>query len=703
MLKRSWQQFLRKPVSLLLKNILALWFRITVIGHYQPRGQEVIIANSVSMIDLLLLAAFIPHRLTFVIHPHLKQKLWIKILVLYAEVIYWDSSQEHTQLTGRHVVLCPQDRAEKVISYAESAFIMQKLEITTIRPIRISGSEKSIFSLEKGKNPNQLFPKIILHIQESIELPKLDNQSLERRLFLLISEMVFKNYDKDRPLFLAMLQGARSARHITHFIEDSKRRPLTSSQFVTRCFILGRQLKTETTVNERVGLLMPTSVAGILSFFALQAYRRIPAMLNFSLGFNVLYSVCQSAGIKIIYTSREFVRAAKLEAIVNGLSEKKLRIRFLEDFALHIHSGHKLAGLIKGFFPKLSYWLIGDRVKSEQVAVILFTSGSESLPKGVALSHYNILANCYQMISRVDFTPNDLFFNPLPIFHCFGLTAAGILPLFTGNPCFLYPSPLHYKVIPELIRELQATIFFSTDTFLTGYARVAGQQDFQSLRYIFAGAEKLKSETMNYWQENFGIHIYEGYGATEASPVISLNCPMANKTGTVGLALPGMECRTEPVEGIAEGGQLKLRGPNIMLGYLAGDKSGRIDYRTVDWHSTGDIVSIDEEGFLTIIGRAKRFAKLGGEMVSLTLVESIASTLWPEQLHAAISRKYTGKGEKIVLFSENVDANKNSFIRHVQAHGYSELLVPYLILANTKIPVLASGKIDYLTLEGCSS
>lgn len=350
-------------------------------------------------------------------------------------------------------------------------------------------------------------------------------------------------------------------------------------------------------------------------------------------------------------------------------------------------------------FPFRAYQLIGKPVSPEMTGVILFTSGSEGVPKGVVLSHSNLVANCCQLTSRVDFSFRDKFFNSLPIFHCFGLTTGSILPLIYGINCFFYPSPLHYKIIPGLIYQTGATIMLGTDTFLTGYARAAERHDFSSVRYIFAGAEKVKPETIRHWIDTFGVKIYEGYGATEASPVISMNCPLSSFPGSVGILLPFMEGRIQPVDGIAEGGRFILRGPNIMKGYLSSTQLGTIIAPEDGWHDTGDIITMNEEGFITIAGRAKRFAKIAGEMVSLTAVEGVAASIWPELLHAAVSTKNPKKGEQIILYSEAADADKGSFVKKIQELAYSELLIPHRIFPGSKIPVLPSGKIDYVTIE----
>ncbi len=213
----------------------------------------------------------------------------------------------------------------------------------------------------------------------------------------------------------------------------------------------------------------------------------------------------------------------------------------------------------------------------------------------------------------------------LPVFHSFGLTGGTILPLATGVKLFLYPSPLHYKLIPETAAKARPTILFGTDTFLGGYARSAKDTDFASLRLVVAGAEPVRSDTRRVWRERFGAEIVEGYGLTEAAPVVAVNTAAHGRDGSVGRLLPGMRMRLEPVEGIAEGGRLWVSGPNVMMGYMTADRPGVIQPLERPWHDTGDIVAVDREGFVFIRGRAKRFAKIAGEMVSLGAVEMLVA------------------------------------------------------------------------------
>ena len=241
------------------------------------------------------------------------------------------------------------------------------------------------------------------------------------------------------------------------------------------------------------------------------------------------------------------------------------------------------------------------------------------------LSHWNLLANCAQSLARVACNGGDKVFNALPVFHSFGLTAGLLMPLVGGVPVYLYPTPLHYRIIPELVYASNATILFGTDTFLAGYPRVAHPYDFARVRLVLAGAGAVKERTRQLYMDRFGVRILEGYGVTETAPVLAINTPLANKAGTVGRLSPLMKARLEPVPGIEQGGRLYVRGPNVMLGYLRVENPGLLEPPADGWHDTGDIVEIDAQGFITIKGRAKRFSKIAREMVSLSAVEGLAA------------------------------------------------------------------------------
>jgi acyl-[acyl-carrier-protein]-phospholipid O-acyltransferase/long-chain-fatty-acid--[acyl-carrier-protein] ligase len=317
----------------------------------------------------------------------------------------------------------------------------------------------------------------------------------------------------------------------------------------------------------------------------------------------------------------------------------------------------------------------------------------------VVLSHENIQANRYQLSARIDFNPSDIVFNPLPVFHSFGLTGGLLLPLLSGIKTFLYPSPLHYRIVPGLVYDSNATILFGTDTFLAGYARRAHPYDFHSLRYVFSGAERVKEETRRAWSAKFGLRVLEGYGATETSPALAINTPMHYKAGTVGRLLPGIRHRLVPVAGIDRGGRLQVSGPSVMLGYLHPERPGEIDPPADGWYDTGDIVDVDGDGYVTILGRAKRFAKIAGEMVSLAAVEGHVSALWSDHNHAVVSVSDSRRGEQLVLVTEFRDADRDTLLAHIRENGGSELMVPKKIMRVDRIPVSGTGKVDHRAVK----
>lgn len=325
---------------------------------------------------------------------------------------------------------------------------------------------------------------------------------------------------------------------------------------------------------------------------------------------------------------------------------------------------------------------------------MLFTSGSEGTPKGVVLSHENIQANLAQMLTQLDFNKKDVVFTALPLFHAFGLTAGVMLPVLHGIKTFLYPSPLHYRKVPNAIYDCNATITFGTDTFLAGYGQYAHPYDFYSLRYIFAGAEKLKEKTKTLWMEKFGLRIFEGYGVTEASPVISCNTPMRNKSGTAGHFLPGIRYKIKKVSSLQQGGRLFISGPNLMLGYLSAEIPGKIIPLPEGWHDTGDIVVMDE-GYLRITDRAKRFAKIGGEMLSLTGLENTFYELWPDCQHALIFVPDARKGESLILVTEYEHATRAVLANFYREKGLTELGLPRQLFYIKTLPLLSTGKVNY--------
>ena len=432
--------------------------------------------------------------------------------------------------------------------------------------------------------------------------------------------------------------------------------------------------------------MWPNTVGTALTFFALFCYRRVPAMLNFSTGVGNMVSAIKTAEIKTVLTAKLFVDLGGLEEAVKILDEYA-EIYYLEDLKEEISFGDKVFGILASLLPNMMHNYVSGKPASDDEAVILFTSGSEGTPKGVVLSHNNIQSNRYQV------------FNALPIFHSFGLTGGFLLPILSGLKIFLYPSPLHYRIVPELVYDSNATIMFGTDTFLSGYAKFAHPYDFYSMRDVFAGAEKLKPETKSLWAERFGVLVLEGYGATETSPVLAVNTAMQSRSETVGRLLPGIEFKLEGVPGIEVGGKLIVCGPNVMLGYLRAENPGFLEKPKGGWYDTGDIVEIDEEGYVKISGRAKRFAKIAGEMVSLTAVEGVLNKLLSDDGHVMVSMPDDKKGEQIILITTNKEITKEMIRVGIKSDGHSDLMAPKTIMIVDEIPLLGKGKTDYISAQ----
>jgi acyl-[acyl-carrier-protein]-phospholipid O-acyltransferase/long-chain-fatty-acid--[acyl-carrier-protein] ligase len=494
-------------------------------------------------------------------------------------------------------------------------------------------------------------------------------------------------------LFDAMVDASRTFGPKKPILEDQGRTPLSYTDLIRAAFALGRKIAGFTKAGERVGIMLPASSGSVVTFFALHAFGRVPTMLNFTAGIRNLKAACDLAGVRTVLTSHRFIEQGKLHDLVDAL-EAQAKVVYLEDVRRTIGAADKLFAATAGAFPKR----FRAAARPSDPGVILFTSGSFGAPRGVVLSQANIVSNVAQIAAHIPLDPDWVMFNPLPTFHCFGLTGGVMLPILTGMKAFQYPSPLHVKQIPPLVKDTGAAILLATDTFLNQYARSAERDELSGLTFIVCGAEKVREETHNLIAERFGdVPVLEGYGATEASPVIAVNKPTDNRRGTVGGVLPGIETRVVPVEGISGCGRLLVRGPNVMSGYLS--PGGGLEPLEDGWHDTGDVVSITEDRWVEIKGRVKRFAKIGGEMVSLTAAEDLAAAVWPECRHAVISLPDPKKGERLILMTDRQGAETGPLIEHAKAIGAPEISVPRKIISVLEIPLLGTGKTDYVAIQ----
>lgn len=698
-----------------LRLLFRLIYRVEVSGleHY-PVGADrvIVIANHGSLLDAPLLYAFLPGKPTFAIDSTIASHWWVKPWLRFIEAFRITPSSPYATKTiikavkdGRHAVIFPEGRITVTGSlmkvYDGTGMVADKTGAQIV-PVRIDGALYSRFSYTGGILPRRWFPKIRLSVRPpvTLEIPesvtgRARRQEAGRRLSDLLSDLVFETARRPANLFAGLLAAGRLHGMGHGVLQDAEMQPaLSYRKLIVGAHALGAVLASETAPGERVGVMLPNVNGVVVTLFALISKGRVPAILNYTAGAASILSTCGTATVKTVLTSRRFVEKAKLEAVVAALAAE-VRIVYLDDLREKIGTGGRIAGLLCSFLPAALQ--APDAGRGADPAVILFTSGSEGAPKGVVLSHDNILSNLDQIRARVPFNPTDSLFNALPVFHSFGLVGGTLLPLLSGLKVTMYPSPLHYRIVPEMVYYSGATIMFGTDTFLSGYARVANPYDFYSMRMICAGAEKLRDETRRIWSERFGVRVLEGYGTTEMSPVVALNTPLYNKPGSIGRLLPGIDYRLEEVPGIDTGARLYLSGPNLMLGYLKADAPGRLQPPQDGWYDTGDIATVDDDGFFTLVGRAKRFAKIAGEMVSLAAVEALAARAWPEAQHAVVALPDPKKGERLVLLTTAPSPERTALASAGQAAGATELMLPRVIIPLDKLPLLATGKTDYVT------
>lgn len=712
----------------IFQTIFRLLFKIEIEGmeNYHKAGERVlIIANHASFIDPPLLGAFLPSRLVFAIDTQQAQSFWIKPFLSYLRAYPIDPTNPMATKTlidqlkqNKNVVIFPEGRITVTGSmmkiYEGPGLIADKADAKLL-PIRIDGPQYSPFSRMHGKLKLKWFPRIKITIMkpEKIEAPE-HLQGRERRKFIskklydIMSTAMFTGANYQRTMLERVIDAAEQFGDKHLIIQDADHNKLTYRKLFAGIFLLADKFIKQTTKGEYVGILLPTMAGTAATIMAMQAIGRIPSMLNYSTGVQNIVNACKAAKIEKIYTAKRFIEKANLHEVIKTLEEHNIKIIHLEDIRQKINIFNKIAVIFKALRP-IDYYKQLNKYhipSANTPAIALFTSGSEGAPKAVVLSHENLQANITQALSRIDLAASDVVFNALPLFHSFGIMGGLFMPILMGIKVFLYPSPLHYRVVPEMIYGCNATVMFGTDTFLSGYSKVAHPYDFFSVRYIFAGAEKLREETRKVFMEKFGIRILPGYGTTETSPVLTVNTPMHYKAGTVGRFLPAIQYRLIPVPGIEEGGRLIVKGPNVMLGYLRIENPGVIEApeyyidgkNRKGWYDTGDIVKVDEEGFVTILGRAKRFAKIAGEMVSLSAVEE-ALTEKVEFLYAVISIQHHERGEMLCLFTNDPNMDRHNALSLIKKAGFSEIHVPKIIHYLEDIPVLATGKIDYVTLQ----
>lgn len=568
----------------------------------------------------------------------------------------------------------------------------------------LRGAERLPYS--PNPNAKKCLARVTAHFSHALIAPELGEISTGRARALLTNwlrdQMVRQQFEVEMkfspPNVLTAVTETARKNPGKLVLEDATLQKLTYRKLMVGAEVLAHTLCGNVSSGERVGLLLPNVNATPVVILTLWQLGKVPALLNFSSGIPTMLACVELAGLKDVITSRKFLERARLN--VDEFVKAGINVIYLEDIRAKVAGSRKLITLLRHVFHLPTP--ISHLPSANSTAVIVFTSGSEGVPKGVELTHQNILANIRQMLAVTDLTDRDRAFNCLPLFHSFGLSVGTFLPLVRGIYVFLYPSPLHYRVVPAVLYDRDCTIFLSTNTFLNGYARKAHPYDFRSLRYLFAAAEKLQEATALTWSQKYGVRILEGYGATECAPCVSVNTPLEPRNGSVGRLLPGMEYKLEKVEGVEEGGRLFVRGPNVMKGYLNADANAK--FLALDgWYDTGDIVSVDAEGYLHVRGRMKRFAKVSGEMVSLSAVEDALAGAFPQHglrcEVAIITRLDEGKGEALIAVTNEPKLTLEEIRAAIKAKGLTNLSVPREVKAVKEIPKLGTGKVNHRELQ----
>ena len=689
-----------------LPGFLRIAYRLRTSGLDNiPDGPCLIVCNHLSFLDGPLLACCLPRDVLFAVDTQVMRHWLVKLITKLARVVAIAPENPLSLRSladelrhGGKVLIFPEGRIGRtgimMKLYDGAAMLWEKSGRPPIVAAHIEGPQRTRFSFLGGR---RIFTPVGVRFSKPFA-PEIDPalKSKRRRMHITrvlgeqLEAVAYASDDKSLNIPQALLAAAKE-HGLRKIVVADNERELDYRLLLQGAFALSSLARR--TRADNIGVFLPTSPGGLVALLAIQFAGKAPVMLNFTAGEKALLSSCRTAQVGEIWSSDRFLDAANLRGLQAKLEEGGLRFVLLEKARGELGLTDKVAAALRARWPMLAEAGVAG-IAPDSTAAILFTSGSEGDPKGVALSHRNLLCNCRQTLLRLEVRPSDVLLHTLPMFHSFGLFA-GLLGLLRGLRTRMHPTPLRPREITEIAYHDNATIFFSANSFLARYAKTAHPYDFRTMRLVVAGAEKLSPETRGIWEDKFGIRLYEGYGVTETSPVIAFNTPLENRPGSVGRAVPGLKAELVPVEGINEGGRLKVQGDNVMKGYLFPDKPGEIVPPADGWHDTGDIAVIDDDGFIRIVGRVKRFAKIAGEMVPLGVVEEALAKLWPEESHFASAVADAGRGEEIVAVTTRQEASRQEAGEHFKRQGLPALWVPRRFVHVEEPPLLPAGKPDY--------
>ncbi len=678
-------------------------------------GPVLLLPNHTSWLDWLFLGVFLDDDWRFVTSRQTAQTSWLhRRMMINRRTFPIDVASPYAVKRmaeflekGGRLVLFPEGRISRtgclMKLFDGTGFLIFRTRAKVITA-HLRGALRIPYSPHTGWR--RLFTPVTAHFSDALTPPHPGDisttQARGRLTAWLRDRMVQQQFEVEMAFGPRNLLDATvaSGRQRPGFVvlSDATPQALTFRRLLVGAELLAREWRRLLPASTpRIGVLLPNVNATPVTLLSLWAAGKVPALLNFSTGPAVMLKCCELAGIRQIITSRLFLERARIEAA--PFTAAGIDVLYLDDVRARITPAARLVALARSYVTRHASLVTGG--DGTDTAVVLFTSGSEGLPKGVELTHQNLLANLRQVLASIDITDTDRFFNALPLFHSFGVMAGVVAPLVRGVHCFLYPSPLHYRIVPTLVYDTNSTIMFGTPTFLNGYARKAHPYDFRTVRLMVAGAEKLQDATFQAYARKFGVRILEGYGATECSPVVCLNSLLEPRVGSVGRFMPGMEWRLEPMPGVPEGGRLFVRGPNVMKGYLNADANAAFQ-ALGGWYDTGDIVNVDVDGFGFVLGRLKRFAKISGEMVSLTAVEDALAGAFPQfgqrcQI-AVVALPDENKGERLLAATNEAKLQMEDLRAVIKGKGFSNLCVPREVRFVKEIPKLGTGKVNHREL-----
>ncbi|MCW5556790.1 MAG: AMP-binding protein [Verrucomicrobiae bacterium] len=708
-------------MKMLCRWVARVWFRFRAFNAevLTTPGPVLLIPNHVSWLDWMFLYALLDDDWRFVTSATTAEVSWFhRKVMVNSRTFPVDTASPYAArrmaeflAKGGRLVLFAEGRITLTGSLMKlfdgTGFLIHRTRAKVIT-CHLRGASRVPFVRHTGWT--QWFPRVSAHFSPVLTAPAMEGASnaVARQAITtwLRDAMVRQQFEVEQEHgaqdVLTEIVAAAVANPRRVVLEDVSFSQMTFRRLMVGVDVLASEWRRRFGTDhgpERVGVLLPNVNGTPVTLLSLWAAGFVPAILNFSTGVPTMLQCAQLAGIRRLITSRVFLEKAKLD--LAPFEAAGIELILLEEVRREVSAGTRITKLLKHVL-RCGAGLRKNSLGSRDPAVILFTSGSEGVPKGVELTHGNLLANLRQILGVLDVTDHERFFSAMPLFHSFGLMAGVIVPLARGYYTFLYPSPLHYRVVPAGVYDKACTVMFGTNTFLNGYARRASPYDFNSVKFLVAGAEKVQEATFSTWARKFGVRLLEGYGATECSPALCLNTRVNPRFGSVGRFLPGIEWRLEPVDGVPEGGRLLVRGPNVMRGYLNPESDARFQ-ALGGWYDTGDIVRVDDDGFVFILGRLKRFAKVSGEMVSLTAIEDALAGAFPQYGArcevAVIARPDEDKGEVLIAVVNDPRLTPEDLRGVIRGKGMTNLCVPRELRVLREIPKLGTGKVDYRALQ----